>query len=151
MWNETGTDRDLKWDEICFVLFRFLNWYGTFRPFRTKRNGIDNLDSFALGNSLVSYKTFECSWVKIDCLLMYYFCVLCFCVHQWCLLLYGEAVLVWWTTFPIVEIYGVVLRFFCFWWCDWDWCQQFVEKFIKTWLINIFEFILKWALFIFWV
>jgi hypothetical protein len=54
MWNETGTfrpkfrrksgtDRDLKWDENCSVLFRFLNWYGMFRPFRAKRNGIDNL------------------------------------------------------------------------------------------------------------
>ena len=29
-WNlaeKSGTDRDLKWDEICSVLFRFLNWY----------------------------------------------------------------------------------------------------------------------------
>jgi len=38
-----GTDRDLKWDEICSVLFRFLNWYEMFRPLRAKRNGIDNL------------------------------------------------------------------------------------------------------------
>jgi len=46
-WNlaeKSGTDRDLKWDEICSVLFRFLNWYGMFRPFRAKRNEIDNLD-----------------------------------------------------------------------------------------------------------
>ena len=40
---KSGTDRDLKWDENCSVLFRFLNWYGTFRSFRAKRNGIDNL------------------------------------------------------------------------------------------------------------
>jgi hypothetical protein len=26
-------------------LFRFLNWYGMFRPFRTERNEIDNLAS----------------------------------------------------------------------------------------------------------
>jgi hypothetical protein len=38
-----GTDRNLKWDEIYSVLFRFLNWYRMFRPFRTKRNGINNL------------------------------------------------------------------------------------------------------------
>jgi hypothetical protein len=25
-------------------LFRFLNWYGMFRPFRAKQNGIDNLE-----------------------------------------------------------------------------------------------------------
>jgi hypothetical protein len=42
---KSGTDRDLKWDEICSVLFRFLNWYGMFRPFPTKRNEIDNLAS----------------------------------------------------------------------------------------------------------
>ena len=41
---KSGTDRDLKWDEICSVLFRFLNWYGMFRPFQAERNGIDNLD-----------------------------------------------------------------------------------------------------------
>jgi len=40
---KSGMDRDLKWDEICSVLFRFLNWYGMFQPFRAKRNGIDNL------------------------------------------------------------------------------------------------------------
>jgi hypothetical protein len=40
---KSGTDRDLKWDEICSVLFYFLNWYGMFRPFRAERNGIDNL------------------------------------------------------------------------------------------------------------
>jgi len=40
---KSGTDRDLKWDEICSVLFRFLNWYGIFRSFQAKRNGIDNL------------------------------------------------------------------------------------------------------------
>ena len=43
---KSGTDRDLKWDEICSVLFRFLNWYGMFRSFRAERNGIDNLDLF---------------------------------------------------------------------------------------------------------
>ena len=40
----SGTDRDLKWDEICSVLFRFLNWYGMFQLFRAKQNEINNLD-----------------------------------------------------------------------------------------------------------
>ena len=40
---KSGTDRDLKWNEICSVLFRFLNWYGMFRSFQAKQNGIDNL------------------------------------------------------------------------------------------------------------
>jgi hypothetical protein len=55
MWNEIGTfrskfswkirtDQDLKWDENCFILFHFLNWYEMFRPFRAKRNRIDNFD-----------------------------------------------------------------------------------------------------------
>jgi len=42
---KSGTDRDLKWDENCFVLFYFLNWYKIFWPFQMKRNGIDNLHS----------------------------------------------------------------------------------------------------------
>ena len=46
----SGTGRDIKWDEICFVLFRFLNWYEMFRPFQTERNEIDNLERTRLGN-----------------------------------------------------------------------------------------------------
>jgi hypothetical protein len=64
-WNlaeKSGTDRDLKWDKICSVLFRFLNWYGTFRPFRAKRNGIDNLGFYLLIAELV--------WVVQPCLLL---------------------------------------------------------------------------------
>jgi len=38
---KSGTNQDLKWDEICSVLFRFLNWYEMFWSFWTKRNGID--------------------------------------------------------------------------------------------------------------
>ena len=41
---KSGTDRDLKWDEIYFVLFCFLNWYRIFQSFQTKRNKINNLD-----------------------------------------------------------------------------------------------------------
>ena len=41
---KSGMDWDLKWDENCFILFCFLNWYEMFRPFRAKRNGIDNLE-----------------------------------------------------------------------------------------------------------
>jgi len=41
---KSGTDRDLKWDKIYSVLFRFLNWYGIFRPFQTEQNGINNLE-----------------------------------------------------------------------------------------------------------
>ena len=43
------------------------------------------------------------------------FCVLCFCVYSWGLLLYG-VVLVRWKAFPIVESIGVVQRFFFSWW-----------------------------------
>jgi hypothetical protein len=38
---KSGTNQDLKWDEIFFVLFLFLNWYGMFRQFRAKRNEIN--------------------------------------------------------------------------------------------------------------
>jgi len=48
---KSGTDRDLKWDEICSVLFYLLNWYRMFRSFRTKRNGIDNLERARLLSS----------------------------------------------------------------------------------------------------
>ena len=40
---KSRTDQDLKLDENYSVLFCFLNWYEMFRPFQTKRNGIDNL------------------------------------------------------------------------------------------------------------
>jgi hypothetical protein len=72
-WNlaeKSGTDRDLKWDEICSVLFRFLNWYGTFRPFRTKRNVIDNL---ALYSSRVNMGMllFKCTFQSCDATNLY--------------------------------------------------------------------------------
>ena len=31
-------------------MFRFLNWYGMFRPFRAERNGIDNLGANTFPN-----------------------------------------------------------------------------------------------------
>jgi len=40
---KSGTDQNLKWDEICSILFCFLNWYEIFRLFWTKQNEIDNL------------------------------------------------------------------------------------------------------------
>jgi hypothetical protein len=40
---KSRTDRDLKWDEICSVLFHFLNWYEMFRLFQAKWNRINNL------------------------------------------------------------------------------------------------------------
>jgi hypothetical protein len=48
---KSRTYRDLKWDEICSVLFCFLNWYGMFWPFQEKWNEIDNL-----GRHFESYK-----------------------------------------------------------------------------------------------
>ena len=59
---KSGTDRDLKWDEICSVLFRFLNWYGMFRPYRAKRNGIDNL-GYTI--TLVSYELLFLVWARL--------------------------------------------------------------------------------------
>ena len=64
-WNlaeNSGTNRDLKWDEICSVLFRFLNWYGTFQPFWTKQNEIDNLAIFYFkkwGNQLIESRNLD--------------------------------------------------------------------------------------------
>ena len=58
-WNlaeKSRTDRDLKWDENCFVLFHFLNWYEIFQLFRIKWNGIDN---FILNAQKKSYQTKE--------------------------------------------------------------------------------------------
>ena len=38
----SGSTRDFKRGETCSILFRFFNWYETFRAFRPKRNGIKN-------------------------------------------------------------------------------------------------------------
>jgi len=57
---KSGTNRDLKWDENCSVLFCFLNWYGMFRSFRTKQNEIDNLDK-------------TCPFVSLSSLFIYLF------------------------------------------------------------------------------
>jgi len=68
---KSGTDRDLKWDEICSVLFRFLNWYGMFRPFRAERNGIDNLAikhsvSGVCGLATTHDSSHQKIWVTLD-------------------------------------------------------------------------------------
>ena len=52
---KSGTGRDLKWDEIFSILFRFLKWYGMFRPFRAERNGIDNLVLYTLKHNLTPF------------------------------------------------------------------------------------------------
>jgi hypothetical protein len=70
---KSGKDRDLKWDEICSVLFCFLNLYGMFRPFRAKRNGIDNLNyptSNWLGHVFlfifIQFYTSKCFFFKLS-------------------------------------------------------------------------------------
>jgi hypothetical protein len=60
---KSGTDRDLKWDEICSVLFHFLNWYGMFRPFRAERNGIDNLAHTT--HTHTHTHTWSTNWISI--------------------------------------------------------------------------------------
>jgi len=61
MWNETGTFRaefsqkirnrlrfKMRWNLFCF-----LNWYGMFRPFRTKQNGINNFATVLNSNPAI--------------------------------------------------------------------------------------------------
>jgi len=42
---KSGTNRDLKWDKNCSILFCFLNWYEMFRSFPMIRNRITKLGS----------------------------------------------------------------------------------------------------------
>jgi len=53
---KSGMDRDLKWDEIYSVLFRFLNLYGMFRSFQAKRNEIDNYGLDIIDNIPFAYQ-----------------------------------------------------------------------------------------------
>jgi hypothetical protein len=47
----SGSSRDFKRGKTCSILFRFFNWYETFRAFRPKRNGINNSVGNDIGHS----------------------------------------------------------------------------------------------------
>jgi len=53
---KSGTDRDLKWDENCSVLFCFLNWYEMFRPLWTEQNRINNFSPNCLCSHVAKKK-----------------------------------------------------------------------------------------------
>ena len=78
---KSGTDRDLKWDEICSVLFCFLNWYGMFRPFRAKRNGIDNLGLITSSREFDFGLLYLNSWLVTTLYFMYFYLYKYFKLH----------------------------------------------------------------------
>ena len=90
---KSGTDRDLKWDEICSVLFRFSNWYGMFQPFRAKRNGIDNLD---WDDFVVSVLMVNVTKYKVFVFFSQYVCMTQKTYYAFCLMVQYMAVILLW-------------------------------------------------------
>ena len=103
----SGTDRYLKRDKNDAVLFRFFTWNETFRPFRPKRNGINNL-GFILLYFFFNAKCFhallsknrvkECSCHK----------------HYYQLSLTCILFVVWWTfrLFPVVIVREMLYHYY---------------------------------------